>query len=455
MLVDIFLNIADAIREKLNYSNKIIPLNFIEEIDKIDTYNKPIRGTIDIKCRGIGEVEGLESGIDTGDPNSINTTKSFVAGGNTSKYGCVVYQPYSHTVTSTSKVYQYNVYSTIVYGWDEKLTKISSQSFTHSNGNPSTCSSEDYMLIIGGFDYIDAGASTGYNGYYNRTSKVSAINNDFTVTYPSEYIAVEGVATTTIGNSSVGYYMMITGGYRTSARIYGDYYNNIIPAANSTCVAYNSSLTKSTDITPITAARMGIGSTTVNDVALFFGGYYASNGRLINNKTWSYGPYIDSYSYIDAYDKSLTKLDNLVLSGARGQVLAGNIGEYAICAGGVAHTYTNNWQIDQTYFRNVDIIDKALTTSLASQLSQDNYAGTRIRFTSGSGAYADNNTIFYFANNFRHNIQDNNNVYFYSDYYDDNLTKTIYSNNNLGRYFLTNIDNYFIGSDNKIYKLES
>ena len=81
--------------------------------------------------------------------------------------------------------------------------------------------------------------------------------------------------------------------------------------------AYNTSLTRSTP-TALSGARGNLAATTVGNYALFGGGYTGENK-----------------STVDAYNTSLTRSTPTALSGGRRGLAATTVGDYALFGGGL------------------------------------------------------------------------------------------------------------------------
>ena len=106
-------------------------------------------------------------------------------------------------------------------------------------------------------------------------------------------------------------------------------------------------------ITPLSYARNSLAAAHVGNYAIFAGGVYVNgSGRLY-------------YTYVDAYDASLTKTTPTSLNGGGYTLAATSVGNYALFGGG---QYSNTSGSTTTYSAYVNAYDASLVRTLAPNL---------------------------------------------------------------------------------------
>ena len=343
---EIFNSIANSIRSKLGTEDKILPIDYSNEIDKIVVniiIDKDINEYIECICKGLykynGSVEGLSiarydlAGTSVGD-------YALFAGGYNNNFD----DKFRSTVDS------YN--SSLVHGIPADLNDGRTQLSVTSIGN--------YALFGGG----------------SNTEQNILIVDTYNSSLSKGTATDLSVARTNISATSVGSYAIFAGGFNPN------FDNRAVPTVDT----YNSSLTYST-ATALTESKRDSAATTIGDYALFGGG--------VND--------ISTYATVDTYNSSLTKGTASDLGIRRQSLAATSVGNYALFGGGVLSTNSNN----RTYFSNVDSYDSSLVHNNQKSLSQarsglkstsvGDYAlfagglylvGTKIQYTSTVDSYS-------------------------------------------------------------------
>ena len=148
--------------------------------------------------------------------------------------------------------------------------------------------------------------------------------------------------------AAVGGYMLFAGGdsYATPNGVHQ--VSNYQPRTPSAVVdAFNASLTRTT-ATSLSVARYDLAATTIGGYALFGGGNTSTGGK--NAPAAS--------AVVDVYNASLTRTTATALSGARYELAATTVGDYALFGGGYN---TSNWG-------TVDVYDTSLTRTTGPNL---------------------------------------------------------------------------------------
>ena len=214
----------------------------------------------------------------------------------------------------------------------------------------------NYALFCGGATTTSGSDFANVDTYSDTLTK----SNATTLTYARRYPAA----------TNVGNYAIIGGG--------GEGKNS-----SNQVDAYNANLTKSNPTT-LSARVFYLGAASVGNYALFAGGRTNTAGSSSTG----------SQSIVNAYDTSLTRTFPTDLSSARYNVAGASTGNYALFAGGISGTRSN----DTTVTTVVDAYNASLTRTSATVLSEQNEDWTGVSF----GTYAlfgggQNNGVEYYS----------------------------------------------------------
>lgn len=283
--------------------------------------------------------------------------------------------------------------------YDKNLVKLSSG--TSYTGTYMAATALDKFIIVAG----------GYNSDDTAMSTATRYNSSITRQYLSTlHVAAGHLAATTVGNyalfgggqwanqatnkivtafdqsgarlsefylktsagnlaaTTVGDYALFGGGhssYAYTSGTSGDITNSV------TC--FDSSLTEVASVSPLSVARQALSAVTVDNYALFAGGYPYSQ------------VYRGEFTTVDAYDTSLTRYIATPLT-HRAESLAATtldngFSKYAIFAGGNTYNNTTGGLDSRAY---VEFYDAALTKTLGDELV--NAKGCNVATTVGNYA---------------------------------------------------------------------
>ena len=210
-------------------------------------------------------------------------------------------------------------------------SKITSINLSEVKEDVAAIATPDYALFAGGQTYS--------SGFIMKDS-VDAYEKNLIKSTPSALsVARHGATAATIAN-----YAIFAGG---SASSYSSDTQAVVDA-------YDENLTRSTAV-ELTHDRDQFPATTVGNYALFGGGFwYAPNGSMRTAATTS---------MVDAYDQNLTRTSVSELSQSRNRFAATTVGNYALFGGGSSEMSNNA-------YATVDVYTDELVKISVSELSQ-------------------------------------------------------------------------------------
>ena len=384
-LIEIFNNIADAIRNKLSDNNKIIPANMPTSIDKIiDGSNGSYKLNITTFPNAIVTFTYYKSG----DAVTQKTTTANSSGiatiyfNNSDSKGIyeikindgdnVYYTSYNFSLTLTESLnYKYN-------GVEKYNGSINSLS--ENKERLSAASVGSYALFAGGGIYNNTAYAT-VDTYNNTLSKSTATDLS---------VARYGLCSANINN-----YCLFGGG------------SSVNYSSKNTVDSYNSSLVKGTPIELNTGVYDGA-ATNVGVYAIFAGGFSGSSSPS---------------NSIATYNSSLSKGIADALSVARGNLAATSNSKYALFAGGGEKTVN--------YGGTTNIVD-SYSTSLAHSTAKN----LRYNISMLSGIQFKNYALFAGGMSVEDNSISGSDTIRIITGYNTSLTESLISNLDRSRYDL-------------------
>lgn len=255
-----------------------------------------------------------------------------------------------------------------VDAYDKSLVKYTPENFSAGVYDNAATYVGNYALFGGGYNK-DYGQTISHMPVYDKSlTKISTryLPNDcyrLTATHLKDYALFGSGQNNTmnvvaIDASLTQHKNLATTWEQMKATSVGDYaFFGGGSNSNNPVFVISNTLTY-TQCTPMTAGRMNYSSAaSVGDYALFAGG---------QRPTFPGTAYYDS---IEVYDKNLTKQTTIYLSSARSNMASISLEDYALFGGGYSSSNINN-VYTITFHDEVDAYDKSLTLTIVPKLSE-------------------------------------------------------------------------------------